>query len=134
MAKSNRVFTGIGMIPDLPPVVSAEGKLTDIQISYIVESIRSLIRTVNGHVSIGNGVNSSQSGNFDGQTKEVFFDTADTDYEVPHGLGRVPIGIIVLNVNLDGAVVRGGSQGSWSDTRLFVRCNVADTTALFVVV
>lgn len=134
MAKSARIFTGIGMIPDLPPVVSSGGQLTDTQIAYLTDSIRNLIRTLNGRVTFGDGSNSSQSGNIDGHTKEVTFTNADTDYEVPHGLGRVPVGIVVLDVNADGAVVRGGSRGSWSPTRLFVRCNVAGATALFVVV
>lgn len=134
MAKSKRIFTGVGMLPDLPAITSPDGKLTDIQVTAIVDSIRNLLRTVNGLITFGNGSHSSQSGNIDGQTKEVTFANANTDYEVPHGLDRVPIGIIVLDVNQDGAVVRGGSQGSWGSNRLFVRCSVAGTTARFVVV
>lgn len=134
MAKSERIFTGVGMVPDLPPVVPSEGKLTDTQVAYLTDSIRNLIRTVNGRLSFGDGSNSSQAGNIDGHAKEVTFANANVDYEVPHGLGRLPIGIVVLNTNADGAVVRGSSQGSWTITRLFVRCNVAGTTALFVVV
>ena len=134
MARSERIFNGVGMIPDLPPVVSTDGKLTDAQVTYITDAIRNLLRAVGGHLSLGNGAQSSQAGNIDGQTKEVVFANANTDYEVPHGLGRVPIGIIVLDVNQDAAVVRGGSRGSWTDQRMFVRCNVAGTTGLFIVV
>lgn len=134
MARSDRKFNGVGMLPDLPPIVSTEGKLTDIQIAAIVDSIRNILRTLNGLLTFGDGSNSSQSGNVDGQTKEVTFVNANSDYEVPHGLGRLPIGIIVLDTNTDGAVVHGGSQGSWGSERMFVRCNVAGTTARFVVV
>lgn len=134
MAISKRIANGVGMVPDLPPVASVNGQLTDTQINSIVESVRGLGRAVNGKLTFGNGVHSSQSGNIDGHTKEVTFVSANTDYEIPHGLGRVPIGLIVLDVNADGAVVRGGSRGSWSETRLFARCNVAGTTALLVVV
>lgn len=134
MSASKRIFNGVGMLADLPSVVSSKGVLTDIQVTFLVDAIRGLLRSFNGRISFGDGSNSSQSGNIDGHTKEVVFTSADTDYEVPHGLGRVPIGIIVLDVNEDGAVVRGGSRGSWSPTRLFVRCNVAGTTGLFVVV
>jgi hypothetical protein len=133
VAKSRRIFTGVGMLPDLPPVQSVDGRLTDTQVAYITDSIRNVIRAINGRLRIGDGSNSSQAGNFDGHTKEVTFTNANTDYEVPHDLGRVPVGILVLDVNADGAVVRGGSRGSWSSTRLFVRCNVAGTTALFIV-
>lgn len=134
MAISKRIATGVGHLPDLPPVVSEDGRLTDTQIAQVASTVRSIIAAINGRISFGDGLQSSQSGNIDGHTKEVVFVNANTDYEVPHGLGRVPIGIIVLDVNQDGAVVRGGSRGSWNIDRLFVRCNVAGTTGLFVVV
>lgn len=123
------------MVADLPPVaVPADGKLTGTQVSYIIDSLREIIRVINGRITFGDGQHSSQSGNIDGQIKEVVFTQANHDYEVPHGLGRVPIGIILLNVNADSAVVRGNSEGSWSPTRLFVRCDTAGATARFVVV
>lgn len=134
MAISNRIRTGVGAIADMPPVTLSEGKLTDQQAAYITDSIRSLIRSFNGGISFGDGSNSSLSGNIDGHTKEFFFAAANTDYEIPHGLGRPPIGIIVLDVNVDGAVVRGNLRGDWNENRLFLRCSQADTTALLVVV
>lgn len=134
MAISKRIATGVGMLADMPAVVSADGKLTDVQIGYITAAIRATISALNGRISFGDGTQSSQAGNIDGHTKEVVFASADTDYEVPHGLGRIPIGIIVLYVDADGAVVRSASRGSWNNTRLFVRCNTAGATALFVVV
>lgn len=134
MARSERRSTGVGMIPDLPAVASDDGKLTATQVSYITDSIKRIIAAYNGKISLGDSTQSSQSGNIDGQWKEVTFVNANTDYELPHGLGRLPVGLIVFDVNVDGAVVRGGSRGSWSTTRMFVRCNQAGTTALFVVV
>lgn len=134
MAVSKRVRTGTGMIADMPPVTLSEGKLTNQQAAYITDSIRGLIRALNGGISFGDGSNSSLSGNIDGHTKEVYFPSANTDVEVPHGLGRPPIGIITLDVNVDGAVVRGNLRGDWNAERLFLRCSQAGTTALFVVV
>lgn len=134
MAISTRKRTGTGSIPDMPPITLSEGKLTDQQAAYMTDSIRLLIRTINGGISFGDGSNSSLSGNIDGQTKEVYFPDANTDVEVPHGLGRAPIGIITLDVNVDGAVVRGNLRGDWNATRLFLRCSQAGTTALMVVV
>lgn len=135
MARSKRNFTGVGMLPTLPPINVADGQaLTPIQVTFLTDAIANIVRAINGLLSFGDGSNSSQSGNVDGHTKEVTYVSANTDYEVPHGLGRVPIGILVLDVNADGAVVRGGSQGSWSVDRIFTRCNVAGTTARFVIV
>ena len=134
MAISTRIRTGVGQITDMPPVTLSEGKLTNLQAAYITDAIRGLIRAFNGAISFGDGSNSSLSGNIDGHTKEVFFVTANTDIEVPHGLERPPIGIIVLDVNVDGAVVRGSQRGDWNANRLFLRCSQAGTTALLVVV
>lgn len=134
MAISKRVRTGTGSIADMPPITLSEGKLTDQQAAYMTDSIRTIIRALNGGISFGDGSNSSLSGNIDGQTKEVYFAAANTDVEVPHGLGRPPIGVITLDVNVDGAVVRGNLRGDWNASRLFLRCSQAGTTALLVVV
>lgn len=134
MAISTRKRTGAGAIPDMPPITLSEGKLSDQQAAYMTDAIRTLIRAFNGGISFGDGSQSSLSGNIDGQTKEVYFPAANTDVEVPHGLGRVPIGIITLDVNVDGAVVRGNQRGDWNANRLFLRCSQAGTTALMVVV
>jgi hypothetical protein len=122
------------MLADMPPITIKEGKLTEHQAAFLSDSLRGLIRAFNGQISFGDGTTSTQSGNIDGQTKEHYFADANTDYEIPHGLERVPMGIIQLDVNVDGAVVRGSLRGSWSTTRLFLRCSQAATTALFVVV
>jgi len=134
LAISKRIRTGTGSIADMPPITLSEGKLTDQQAAYMTDSIRTIIRKVNGGISFGDGSNSSLSGNIDGQTKEVYFVDANTDVEVPHGLGRPPIGVITLDVNVDGAVVRGNQRGDWNASRLFLRCSQAGTTALMVIV
>ena len=134
MAVSTRIRKGTGYVTDMPPITLNEGKLTNQSAAYITDAIRGLIRQYNGFVSLGDGSNSSWSGNVDGQTKEIYFPAANTDVEVPHGLGRPPIGIIVLDVNVDGAVVRGNQRGDWNANRLFLRCSQAGTTALLVVV
>ena len=122
------------MVSDMPSITTTDGKLDNVQVGFIVNAIRSLLRAVNGRLRFGDGTHSSQSGNIDGHTKTVYFADANTDNEVPHGLDRVPIGIIVLYVDTDGAVVRGASEGSWNKSRMLVRCNVAGATARFVVV
>ena len=134
MAISERKRTGTGTLPDMPAITLTDGKLTDHQVVNISDSIRTLIRAFNGQISFGDGSNSSLSGNIDGHTKEIFFPLANTDVEVPHGLGRTPIGILTLNVNVDGAVVRGHQEGDWNATRLFLRCSQPATTALLIVI
>jgi hypothetical protein len=134
MAISSRIFNGENMLGDIPPITLSEGKLTEQSASYLSDAIRGLIRWANGQVGWGNAAANTQSGNIDGQWKEYYFKSANTTYEIPHGLKRVPVGIIQIDVNVDGAVVRGDDRGDWSTTRLFLRCSQAATTALFVVI
>lgn len=135
MANSKRLDNGVGMIPDIPPIKPESGKLTEQQVQYILDAIRGLRTAVNGNLRLGNGANSTQAGNLFGHTKVVFFKSADTNYEVPYDLGgEVAIGILQLYVDTDDAVVRAADEGSWTPSRMFVRCNVAGTTARFVVV
>ena len=134
MAISKRIRNATGQLADIPPVTLTDGKLTEAQTAFIYSSLRELVRSFNGRISFGDGTNSTQSGNIDGQTKEHFFADANTDYEIPHGLKRVPIGILTLDVNVDDAVIRGNTRGDWSTTRLFLRSSKAATTALFIVV
>jgi hypothetical protein len=122
------------MVPDMPPITLSEGKLTEQQAAYISDTVRGIIRTLNGKLTFGNGDNASQSGNIDGQTREYYFAAKNTDVEIPHGLGRTPIGIIVLDVTVDGAVVRGSLRGDWNSERLYLRCSADTCTALFVIV
>ena len=134
MDVSPRKRTSDSSIADMPPITLSEGKLTDQQAAYITDAIRALIRRFNGYISFGDGSNSSWLGNIDGETKEFYFALANTDYEVPHRLGRPPIGIIQIDVNVDGAVVRGSQRGDWNGSRMFLRCSQAGTTALIGVV
>lgn len=122
------------MLPDIPPVLLEGGQLSEIKLSYLTDSIRSIIRALNGGITFGDATNGSLSGNIDGEFKEFTFVLANVDYILPHELGRVPIGMVVLDVNQDGAVVRGTNRGSWGLNNFQLRCSVANTTALFVVV
>ena len=140
---SARIPTRLGQVPNLQPITLGAEGLTVQQLNAITAAIQDLTRAVNGHITFGDSTQSSWSGNIDGHTKSVYFAAAFTDYEVPHGLGRKPVGIIVLSVDTDdpGGVgpallgaVRASNEGSWTPTRLFVRCNYAGITARFVVV
>lgn len=134
MAISRRVFNGENMLGDVPAFTLTDGKLTEQQAGWLSDAVRGIIRWANGQVGLGDGTANTQSGNIDGQWKEFYFKSANTAYEVPHGLERVPVGIITLDVNVDGAVIHGETRGDWSTTRMFLSCNQAGTTGLFIVV
>jgi len=129
-----RIRTGIGMLSDLPPISLQEGKLTEVQLAYVTDALRSIIKRLNGLLTVGDASKGSQSGNLDGQFIEFTFVLANTDYVIPHDLERVPIGFILMDVNVDGAVVRGTNRGSWGSRNFQLRCSQASTTALLILV
>lgn len=114
-------------ISDLPQGAEPSGD----NWTLLWDKVRELIRLVSGRISFGNGKHRTVAGNIDGETQSVYFPTAGVDTEIIHGLGRVPIGIIVLNVDIDGAVVRCSSL---NDTVAVLRCSASLATALVIIV
>jgi len=60
-------------------------------------------------------------------TSNVVANTQDT---IAHGLGKIPIGFVVIDRDKAGVVFRSGSSTS---VNLFLKCNVASTTMTLMV-
>jgi hypothetical protein len=113
---------------DIPPITLDEGKLSGTTATYLSSALRGIIAKFNGGISLGNGDSGYRAGNLDAQYIDVFTPSvADTEFTVPHGLGRKPIGYDVVRRD-KAAIVYDSSGGSWSDTLLYLKCNVASTT------
>jgi hypothetical protein len=122
--------TSVGQIPGPLQLPIVEGKLTPAAVATLVSQMEAITNAVNGGISFGDGRQSTQLGNIDGQTVEfVTPSVADTEFEVPHGLGRVPIGRIVLAQNGDG-FLKDSNRGGWNKHHLFFKCSEAGVTFL----
>lgn len=53
--------------------------------------------------------------------------TADTNVSIPHDLGRVPVGFLVVDQDKAGVFYRGA--GAWTDSAIILKCSVATVTA-----
>lgn len=51
---------------------------------------------------------------------------ADSEIELSHSLGKVPQHFIVVNIN-KGAIVYKGST-AWTNEKIYLKCNVANTS------
>ena len=49
---------------------------------------------------------------------------ADTEFEVSHTLKRVPIGYLLINIDKAGIVYDSGT--TWTTTKIYLKCNVAN--------
>lgn len=111
------------MIGELP-VVLMDGKVTPADSVMLVTVVQDIVAKLNGAISHGGGLTGSR-GNID----EQFIDyltpsTPDTEFVLPHGLGRTPIGVQVAQIDQAG-IVYASSQGSWDEHVLYLKCNVA---------
>lgn len=79
---------------------------------------------------VNNGLKFSD--NFDANILDVSDSgTANTEFTVAHTLKRVPTGYIVININKAGTVYAGST--SWTDTDIYLKCNVANCTIKILV-
>lgn len=119
MAIRTLIRNGIGMI----------GKVIQIKTLADAESaFQILTEKINGNISLGNGDNSTQAGNVDGQYIDWTFTAANTEYEIPWSKNRVAIGYDICRRSAAGHVY-DSNVGQWSPTSLFLK---ADTAGLVV--
>jgi hypothetical protein len=91
-------------------------------------------KALSANISFG-----STTGNTDGeQNTEGWKATgttpavANTEFTVAHGLGRVPMGFIVLLIDKAGIIYKGAT--AWTDTDIFLKCNVASVAYYIFIV
>lgn len=84
----------IGFVPDIITQIEADGspESAQKQLSVLTQQVRFLVDAVNGHLSFGDGKQSSHLGNLDAQN--IQYTVLDTSivFEIPHKLGRKPVG------------------------------------------
>lgn len=112
---------------DIPPIALKEGKISGPTADYLSQSIRGIISKFNGGISLGNGLSGYRAGNLDAQYIDVYTPGADTEFIVPHGLGRKPIGYDVVRLD-KAAIVYDSSAGSWGNEVIYLKCNAANAT------
>lgn len=134
MARRDRIPNGVGMVGAPPLLQLSDGEVTDELISILTLFQQSIVRKLNGRLSWGNGDHATQSGNIDGQWVEVVTPSvANTEFVVPHGLGRVPSGYLVMRRS-QVAELYDSNIGGWNDRNIYLKCDTGDATIRFVLV
>lgn len=131
MAERKRIENGVGMIPQ-PAVPDLKKENATTVIGYVVGILNGIVRAINGRLTLGNGNQSTQSGNIDGQwITYVFPSTANTEVEIPHGLGRVPVGL--FEAERDRAcTLYSSNRSGWGKTVIYLKCSVASAVVKFL--
>jgi hypothetical protein len=124
--------TGVGHIDDPGPIQTTEGKLTEQSAAALSSFVQQVVETLNGNLSLGDETKSSLAGNFSVQRIEHFFKTADAEEEIPHSLGRKPVGFWPV-LKDEYADFKVSNFGGWGDGRLFLKSSASGVTATFLV-
>lgn len=127
MAKLVREKIDATLIPRPGSLRLTDGKLSDLTLTYLRGLLVAAIDRINGALSLGTGRHGTWSGNIDGQYVDVVARAANAEFPVPHGLGRVPVGYIVVRTN-GASVLYDNGGGNWTDTTMYLRCTDAGTT------
>jgi hypothetical protein len=113
---------------DIPPINLIDGKMSGPTAAYLTSALRTIIAKFNGAISFGNGSSGYRAGNIDAQYIDIFTPAAaNTEIEIPHGLGRKPIGYDVVRRDL-ACSVYDSSGGSWGKDVFFLKCSVGSVT------
>jgi len=133
MAIRTRREDGAGAIGDMPDINLLDGKMSEKTALQVSGKIREIISRINGGWSMGTGVSGYKAGNLDAQYIDVLAPSAaNTEFVIPHGLGRRPIGYVV--VRSDRAVsVYDSSNGSWGDSLMYLKADTASATIRLLV-
>jgi hypothetical protein len=134
MAIRPRIYDGVGMIGQLPPIqLTKDGRLTNQAMLAVYSALTAAIRVLNGFVSLGSGQQAAQTGNIDGQWIEHLFIAANTEQEIPHGLRRKAIGYCVWAKDR-ACDIYEANRGSWDENTIRLKSTVAGATVLIQVI
>jgi hypothetical protein len=132
----NRVKTSVGHLSLVQLKPDREGNLGDAAILRLGSAINGVISLMNGGLRLGDGSANSEAGNLSGVLLDITFPSvANTEIEMPHDLGRVPIAALVFwkDRACDVYSGRGASKAWGTESRAFFKCTVASARVILCI-
>jgi hypothetical protein len=142
--------TNIGFVQAPPRLeLDGSGKIPEMLLQDLNRWMQGVTAALNGGLRLGPegpalyevsrpagvpSLNGVRAGNLDAQIRQFYFDVAATVYEVPHGLGRKPIGIIVLQTTQYGATIHSTRMTEWTDQHIYLVANLNLVSATFIII
>ena len=94
---------------------------------------REIAQKINGYISLGRGVNTERAGNINAQyLRYTFSGKANEELTVWHGLGRVPVGYLAVEMDQAGTVY-SSRRGSWTSTVMYLKSDAPFHDVLLMV-
>ena len=101
--------------------INTYGKSADLDLTHVFQALQGNLRFGNPNVNFSDGENIS------GQFVTFTTTTANTEVNVPHTLGVIPIGYIVTGINVGGVIYSSGT--AWTMYSVYIKCSAANATA-----
>lgn len=101
-------------------------------IVQIDTDLLTIFNCLQGRVRFGPGTDGNDGENIAGQWQQFTSNgSANTQFNIAHTLGSVPIGYIVLWQDKAGSFYQGPTTGTaWTSTQISLKCSVASVAAL----
>ena len=110
----------VGSLPKLEKEGEGGGLTTGI-LTALYLAVSRLMDRFNGKISLGTGAHGHRAGNLDAEYINWHTPvTADEEFEVPHHLGRIPIGYEVVSRDKP-VVIYDSRKQFWTPTRFYVK-------------
>ena len=88
--------------------------------------LNNIFLCLQGRVRFGDGVTGARGENISGEFRTFTTSTANTEVVVPHTLGAIPVGRIVIGQNKSGSLY--SSTTAWDKNNIYVKSDVASVT------
>jgi hypothetical protein len=117
-----------------PIRLAEDGKIGVEAITQLNSLIAAIAKRLNQGLSLGSGDQATQTGNIFGQWIEVTStpSVADTEFQLPHGLGRTPVGYFVAKRDKAGTLYVS-SAGSWNRDVVYFKDSGAAVLLLIMI-
>lgn len=104
--------------------------LTQKQITELNKQLDQIMLCLNGRVAFVDGSISNQekSENLDGQFIVLTSNGADVETTIPHTLGRVPVGYIVVSQNKASSLYHASTDTAWTNENIYLKSSIETTT------
>lgn len=103
------------------------------QLKRADQDMANLFLAMQGRIRFGTGTDGDRGENIAGEF-QIVSDTgnANTEFSFTHGLGAVPVGFLVINIDKGGVVYDSGT--AWTSTTIYLKCSVANANVkLFLI-
>lgn len=112
-----------------PPIIglrlAEDGSVPPLEVSRLADTLQQVLSILSGGLSFGTGRSSYIGGNIKSQFVDYVFTAAGTSYAIPHGLGAVPIGFLIVLFDRACRVYDGNFGAAWGAQTVTLTCDTA---------